>query len=71
MEDNNNQSLDNQNDSKNANYSQSLDFCNQSSNNDSAPFHEFEHRSFNTTKLEEEFGEIKKKLYSSKLNLLI
>ena len=55
------------NDSNNLNYSKGQDFSNQSSNNESAQFHEFEHKtSFNATKLEEEFGEIKKKLYSSK-----
>ena len=36
------------------------------SNNDSAQYHEFENKSFNMTKLEEEYGEKKKKLYSSK-----
>ena len=70
MEDNNsynNQQLVNQNDSNDENHSNKQYLGNQSSNNDSAPFHEFEHKtSFNATKLEEEFGEIKKKLYSSK-----
>ncbi len=55
------------NDSNKLNDSKGQDFSNQSSNNESAQFHEFEHKtSFNATKLEEEFGEIKKKLYSSK-----
>ena len=66
MEDNNNQHLNNQNDSNDANHSQGKDFINEPSNNDSAPFHEHEHTSFNATKLEEEYGEIKKKYYSSK-----
>ena len=69
MEDiNNHQNLDNQNDSNDANNnSQGQELGNHSSNNDSAPFHEFENIThFNETILEEEFGEIKKKLYSSK-----
>ena len=66
MEDNNGQQLDNQIDSNNSNYSQGQYFGNKSQNNDSEVFHEFEHKSFNMTQLEEEFGEIKKKLYSSK-----
>ncbi len=40
------------NDSNNLNYSKGQDFSNQSSNNESAQFHEFEHKtSFNATKL--------------------
>ena len=67
MEDNNNQKLDNQNDTDVSNHSQKQDLGNISSNNDSDKFYKFEHKtSFNATKLEEEFGEIKKKLYSSK-----
>ncbi len=37
-----------------------IDLDNQISNNDSAPFHEFDHTSFNLTKLQEQFGEIEK-----------
>ena len=37
-----------------------IDLDNTISNNDSAPFHEFEHTSFNLTKLKEQFGEIEK-----------
>ena len=44
---------------------------NQTSNIDSGVFHEFEHKSFNATKLQEEFGEIQKELSSSTYNLLI
>ena len=66
MEDNNRQKTDNQNDFNKSNYSQGQDFDNHSSNNYSDPYHEFEHNSFNLTKLEKEFGEIEKELYSSK-----
>ena len=48
-----------------------LDLQNQSLNNDSAPFHEFEHTSFNATKLIEELGEPTKESNTSKYNLLI
>jgi len=72
MEANNNQQLENGNDLNNINYSQGQDLGNQTPTNYSSLFHEFEHiTSFNTTKLEEDFGEIKKKLYSSKYRLLI
>ena len=55
------------NDSNKLNDSKGQDFSNQSSNNDSAQFHEFEHKtSFNATKLEEEFGEPEKESSSSK-----
>ena len=37
-----------------------IDIDNQISNNDSTPFHEFEHTSFNATKFQEQFGEIEK-----------
>ena len=39
-----------------------IDFGNISSNNDSAPFHEFENISFNFSKIQKEIGEIKKEL---------
>ena len=72
MEDKNCQQLDNKNDLNNVNYSQGQDLSNKTSNNDSSPYHEFEHSGpFNMTNLEEEFGEIKKKLYTSKNRLLI
>ena len=66
MEENNNQTLDNKNGKNISNHSQGQALGNTSSNNDSAQFHKFDHQSFNYTKLEEEYGEIKKKLYSSK-----
>ena len=66
MEENNNQQLDNKNNTNISNHSQEQAFGNISSNNDSDQFHKFDHTSFNYTKLEEEYGEIKKKFYSSK-----
>ncbi len=71
MENKNNQLLDNQIDSNDISHSQKQYLGNISSNNDSAEFHVFEHLSFNMTKLEEEFGEIKKKFYTSKSNFSI
>ena len=69
MEDNNSQQIDNQNDSNtNINYSQGQNSGkNQSSDDFSALFCGKELTSyFNYSKLEEEFGEIKKKFWSSK-----
>ena len=62
MKENINQQLNNQSSSK-YNLLMSIlniDLDNQISNNDSAPFHEFDHTSFNLTKLQEQFGEIEK-----------
>ena len=66
MEEKNNQQLDNKNDTNISNHSQGQALGNTSSNNYSDQFHKFDHQSFNYTKLEEEYGEIKEKLYSSK-----
>ena len=66
MGDNNNQQLNNKIDSNSINLSHGKDLKNSSSNNDSEPFHEFEHKSFNYTKLQEEYGEPKKESSSIK-----
>ena len=65
MEDNS-QQLNNLNDLNNVNNSQGQDLGNISSNNSSDPFHEFEHYSFNYTKLREQYGEPEKESSSSK-----
>ena len=52
--------------SNSINYSQGEDFGISSSNNDSDIFHNFENKSFNYTKLQEEYGELKKESFSSK-----
>ena len=66
MEDNNNQQLNNLNDLNNENHSQGQNLGNISSNNSSDPFHEFEHNSYNYTKLREQYGEPEKESSSSK-----
>ena len=66
MEDNNNKQLNNLNDLNNENHSQGQNLGNISSNNSSDPFHEFEHNSFNCTKLREQYGEPEKESSSSK-----
>ena len=66
MEDNNNQQLNNLNDLNNENHSQGQNLGNISSNKASDPFHEFEHNSFNYTKLREQYGDPEKESSSSK-----
>ena len=66
MEDNNNQQLNNLNDLNNENHSQGQNLGNISSNNASDPLHEFEHNSFNYTKLREQYGDPEKESSSSK-----
>ena len=62
MEDNS-QQLNNINDLNN---SQEQDLGNITPNNASAPYHEFEHNSFNYTNLEEQYGVPEKESSSSK-----
>ena len=62
MEDNS-QQLNNLNDLNN---SQEQDLGNITPNNASAPYHEFEHNSFNYTNLEEQYGVPEKESSSSK-----
>ena len=66
MEDNDDQKLNKKKNSNDLNHSEEQNLHNISSNNDTRLFHEFENTSFNGTKLIEEYGEPKKKLYSSK-----
>ena len=65
MEDNSQQS-NNLNDLNNVNNSQVQDLGNITPNNASAPYHEFEHNSFNCTNLEEQYGVPEKESSSSK-----
>ena len=65
MEDNS-QQLNNPNDLNNANNSQEQDLGNITPNNASDPYYEFDHNSFNNTKLEELYGVPEKESSSSK-----
>ena len=65
MEDNS-QQLNNLNDLNNVNNSQGQDLGNITPNNASDPYHEFEHKSFNYTNLEEKYGVPEKESSSSK-----
>ena len=66
MEDNNKHQLNSEINSNSINYSKGEDFGISFSNNDSDIFHNFENKSFNYTKLQEEYGELKKESFSSK-----
>ena len=65
MEDNS-QQLNNVNDLNNVNNSQVQDLGNITPNNASDSYHEFEHKSFNYTNLEEQYGVTPKESSSSK-----
>ena len=65
MEDNS-QQLNDINDLNNVNNSQVQDLGNITPNNASDPYHEFEHKSFNYTNLEEQYGVPEKESSSSK-----
>ena len=65
MEDNS-QQLNNLNDLNNVNNSQVQDLGNITPNNASDPYHEFEHKSFNYTNLEVQYGPPEKESSSSK-----
>ena len=65
MEDNS-QQLNNVNDLNNVNNSQVQDLGNKTPNNTSAPYHEFDHESFNYTNLEVQHGVPEKESSSSK-----
>ena len=65
MEDNS-QQLNNLNDLNNVNNSQGQDLGNITQNNASDPYHEFEHKSINSTNFYEQYGVPPKESSSSK-----